>query len=73
VITIEFCDEDKAALNYECYNHPHPFVQRKMEAVWLKSQGLATPIFPNGASSEAQTALAAFLPKAEWAPPLFLS
>ena len=41
LISIEFCDEDKAALNYERYNHPHPFVQRKMEAVWLKSQGLA--------------------------------
>jgi transposase len=41
LISIEFCDEDKAALNYERYNYPHPFVQRKMEAVWLKSQGLA--------------------------------
>jgi transposase len=41
LITIEFSDEDKAALNYERYHHPHPFVQRKMEAVWLKSQGLA--------------------------------
>lgn len=41
LITIEFSDEDKAALNYERYNHPHPFVQRKIEALWLKSQGLA--------------------------------
>ena len=41
LITIEFSDEDKASLNYERYNHPHPFVQRKMEALWLKSQGLA--------------------------------
>jgi transposase len=40
LITIEFSDEDKAALNYERYNHPHPFVQRKMEALWLKSQEL---------------------------------
>jgi hypothetical protein len=31
LITIEFSDEDKAALNYERYNHPHPFVQRKIE------------------------------------------
>jgi transposase len=41
MIRIEFSDEDKAALNYERYNHPHPFVQQKMEALWLKSQGLA--------------------------------
>jgi transposase len=40
VIWIEFNDEDKAALNYERYNHPHPFVQQKMEVLWLKSQGL---------------------------------
>jgi transposase len=40
VITIEFSEEDKAALNDERYNHPHPFVQRKMEALWLKSQRL---------------------------------
>jgi len=40
LITIEFSDEDKAALNYERYHHPHPFVQRKMEALWLKSQRL---------------------------------
>jgi hypothetical protein len=41
MIKIEFSGEDKAALSYERYNHPHPFVQRKMEALWLKSQGLA--------------------------------
>ena len=40
MIKIEFSDSDKAALSYERFNHPHPFVQRKMEALWLKSQGL---------------------------------
>src|SRR5271170_4358589 len=40
MIRIEFSDSDKAALSYERFNHPHPFVQRKMEALWLKSQGL---------------------------------
>jgi transposase len=40
MIKIEFSDEDKTALSYERYNHPHPFVQRKMEALWLKSKGL---------------------------------
>ena len=35
---IEFSEKDKAALNHERYHHPHPRVQRKMEALWLKSQ-----------------------------------
>ena len=41
MIRIEFSEADKAALHYERFNHPHPFVQQKMEALWLKSQGLA--------------------------------
>lgn len=36
---VEFTAEDKQALHYERYHHPHPRVQRKMEALWLKSQG----------------------------------
>ena len=40
MIKIEFSDEDKAVLGYERYNHPHPFVQQKMEVLWLKSQGM---------------------------------
>lgn len=40
MIKIKFSDEDKAALSYERYNHPHPFVQQKMEVLWLKSQGI---------------------------------
>lgn len=39
MIRLNFTEEDKHALNYERYHHPHPRVQRKMEAVWLKSQG----------------------------------
>lgn len=39
MIEIEFTEEEKRALNYERYHHPHPRVQRKMEALWLKSQG----------------------------------
>jgi transposase len=38
-MNIEFTEEEKRALNHERYNHPHPKVQRKMEAMWLKSQG----------------------------------
>ena len=39
MIHLNFTEEDKKALNYERYHHPHPRVQRKMEALWLKSQG----------------------------------
>ncbi|MDI6793429.1 MAG: IS630 family transposase, partial [bacterium] len=38
MINIEFTKEETQALNYERYNHPHPRVQRKVEALWLKSQ-----------------------------------
>ena len=41
MIKIEFTEEEKRALNYERYSYPHPRVQRKMEALWLKSQGLS--------------------------------
>src|SRR5262245_63459380 len=35
-----FSDEDLEAIDHERYHHPHPRVQRKMEALWLKSHGL---------------------------------
>src|ERR1700704_5330598 len=40
MIKIEFTEADKQALNYERFHHPHPRVQQKMEALWLKSQRL---------------------------------
>ena len=40
MIKIAFSEADRKALNYERYHHPHPRVQRKMEALWLKSQEL---------------------------------
>ena len=40
MITINFTEEDVEAFDYERYHHPHPRVQRKMEALWFKSQGL---------------------------------
>lgn len=43
MIQITFSPEAQEALNYQRYHHPHPRVQQKMEAVWLKSQGLAHP------------------------------
>ena len=39
MIRLYFSEADKQALNYERYHHPHPRVQRKMEALWLKSHG----------------------------------
>ena len=35
MIKVEFTEDDKKALNYERYYHPHPRVQLKMEALWL--------------------------------------
>lgn len=40
MIRLHFTDEEKKQLNYQRYHHPHPRVQQKMEALWLKSQGL---------------------------------
>ena len=41
MIKIEFTEEDMKALDYERYHHPHPRVQRRMEALWLKSQNVS--------------------------------
>ena len=38
---ITFNESEKEALHYERFHHPHPRVQKKMEVLWLKSQGLA--------------------------------
>ena len=40
MLCVSFTEADTNALHYERYHHPHPCVQRKMEALWLKSQGL---------------------------------
>lgn len=38
--TFDFNPEVVTAIRHERYHHPHPHVQRKMEVLWLKSQGL---------------------------------
>jgi transposase len=38
---LEFSPEDLEELDYERFRHPLPMVQRRMEALWLKSHGLA--------------------------------
>src|SRR4028119_186221 len=40
MILIDFTPEQIDALRHERFHHPHPRVQLKMEAVYLKSQGL---------------------------------
>jgi transposase len=40
MITIEFGEEEIERLRRERFAHPHPRVQRKMEALLLKSEGL---------------------------------
>ena len=41
MIRIPFTQEEIKALDYELSHHPHPRVQKKMEVLWLKSQGLS--------------------------------
>ena len=41
MVKLEFTAEERQCLHYERYHHPHPRVQRKMEALWLKSHGIA--------------------------------
>jgi len=40
MIRIEFTDEQLEQLRHERFAHPHPRVQKKMEALLLKSEGL---------------------------------
>jgi transposase len=37
---ITFTEDDLSVIAFERYHHPQPFVQRKLEVLWLKSQGL---------------------------------
>ena len=41
MIKLTFSVADIEALHDQRFDHPHPRVQRKMEALYLKSQGLA--------------------------------
>src|SRR3954462_228363 len=35
----DFSEDTVAEIRHDRYQHPHPRVQRKMEVLWLKSQG----------------------------------
>jgi|SRR5450432_611999 transposase len=39
-IRLTFSEEDRQALSKERYEHPEPHVQRRMEVLWLISQGM---------------------------------
>lgn len=41
MIGVEFSAEIIEKLNYERYHHPSPKVQKKMEVLYLKSQGMS--------------------------------
>ena len=40
MLQLTFSEADKQALHYERSHHPHPRVQQRMEALWLKSPGV---------------------------------
>ncbi len=41
MVQLEFSTAEREALQYWRFHHPHPWVQRKMEAIYLKSQGVS--------------------------------
>jgi transposase len=41
MINVAFTEQDLKTIDYERFNHPVPRVQRRMEVLWLKSQGLS--------------------------------
>ena len=46
MITLHFSDADLAALRYWRFHHPDPRVQVRMEALYLRSQGVANRDIP---------------------------
>ena len=40
MLKIEFSEQDLETIDKERFNHPIPRVQRRMEVLWLKSQGI---------------------------------
>jgi len=41
LVKIQFSEAEKRELHHQRYHHPHPRVQKKMEVLWLKSQGFS--------------------------------
>lgn len=40
MLRIDFTQEDVEHLHYERYNYPHPLAQKKIEVLYLKTQGI---------------------------------
>ena len=40
MLSIQFTEDDKRALDHERFHYPDPRIQRKMEVLWLVSRGL---------------------------------
>jgi hypothetical protein len=45
MIKLEFTEAEQQSLHYEHYHHPHPWVQRQMEALWVKWTPLSRQFF----------------------------
>jgi transposase len=41
MIKVKFSEQDLETIKHERFNHPVPRVQRRMEVLWLKSQGFS--------------------------------
>lgn len=41
MVKIDFSQEEKAALKNKRYHHPHPKIQKRLKALYLKSQSIA--------------------------------
>lgn len=41
MIDVTFTQHDLNVIDYERFNHPLPYVQRRMEILWLKSKGIS--------------------------------
>jgi transposase len=41
MIDVTFTQRDLNVIDYERFNHPMPYVQRRKEILWLKSKGIS--------------------------------
>ena len=61
MIHLEFSFTELTALDYARYHHPHPQVQRKMEALYLSNQGLSHQEIRRLCRIGSKTALVSYL------------
>lgn len=56
MVSVDFTEKDRQALNYERFHYPDPRVQQKMEVLWLVSQELPRSEVARLAGVSARTA-----------------